>query len=181
MTASPWAGLVAAPKPRPKAPPRKIAPKDPISPRVAKLEKLLQEKGPMNSDALRAALGWSAAQLQTAIFHTPRVRNVGRAVLLATVKRVAASVHLAKEAQAPTDPRLRTAKAIYALLLDRKSVPFLELDATLGLNHNTLRNTIYRHPELFAVVRSHSMLRTKVSRAVYEYEASVTSAGEPPA
>lgn len=168
MNASPWAGLIKAP--RPSAPPvRESAPRDPLQPRIEQLERLLQERGPTRSDEAMAALGWTRDQLRTAVQHAPRVRCAGVSPSVVVSNRASVSVKIAVKAEAPTNPRLRTAKAVYELLLDNKSMRFHELCSALKLPSNTVKNTIYRHPETFTVVRSQQPSPINAKLAVYEY------------
>lgn len=168
MNASPWAGLIKAPKPKAKAV-RESTPKDPLRPRIEQLEKLLQERGPTRSDEAMTALGWTRDQLRTAVQHAPRVRLAGVSSLVVASSRVSAYVEITAKADAPASSRLRAGKAIYELLLANKSMQFADLCSALGLHINTVKNTVYRHPETFTVVRRKRPISFSAKLAVYEY------------
>lgn len=169
MMASPWAGLVRSPARRPTAKPRPPAPRNAMPGRIEKLQRLLRERGPMTSDELLRGLGWSRAVLASVTREAPGVRSLGVTLVPATVQYVKATIRLAERAQRPESIRMKTAKLIYAAIEEHGALSFADLHARLGLNRNTTRNTIYKHPELFEVVQSIDERPGRVTRGRYEY------------
>ena len=137
--------------------------------RIERLQQLLRDSGPMTSDELLRHLGWSRAVLASVTREAPRVRSLGVALVPSTVHYVKATIRIADRAQPPQSPRMKTAKRIYAVLEERGALAFADLHAVLGLNRNTTRNTIYKHPELFEVVQSMDERPGRVTRGRYEY------------
>lgn len=167
MMASPWAGLVrATPRPAPVARRSRVA-RNPLPGRIKKLESLLERRGPMNSDELQKALGWTRAALAATCCESARVYNLGNVRVPATVPYLKATIRIVDGVARPGGARLRTAKLIYDALHAGGALSFSDLDQALGKNRNTIRNTIYKHPEVFEVVQSMDERPGHVIRARY--------------
>lgn len=135
--------------------------------RIEKLQQMLRERGPMTSDEILRELGWTRAILAATCSEAPRVYNLGNVRVPAIVPYLKATIRIVKGSARPGGARLRTAKLIYDALHAEGALSFSELDQHLGRNRNTLRNTIYQHPEIFEVVQSIDERPGHVIRARY--------------
>lgn len=169
MMAFPWDGLIRTPMPQPTAKSRPPAPRNATPGRIRELQQALRERGSMTSDELMHYLGWSRAVLYSVSREAPRVRNLGVKRVAAVVPYVKATIRIVDRSRRPRNVRMKTAKLIYATLEKHGALSFADLHARLGRNRNTVRNTIYRHPDIFEVVQSIDERPGHVRSSVFEY------------